>query len=130
MWNYCGMARNEQGLYGPREDPRPSRAVLEGCPRPGRRRRDQSVAREGLGGSPTFWSWVRPICLDALERRGSAGGHFREEYQTEEGEALRDDENFCHVAAWEYTGEGNRPANWSIEPLNFEYVHLQTRSYK
>ena len=49
------------------------------------------------------------MCLDALERRESCGGHFREEYQTPDGEALRDDEHFCHVAAWEYTGDGNRP---------------------
>ena len=69
------------------------------------------------------------MCLDALERRESCGGHFREEFQTPDGEALRDDANFCHVAAWEYTGEGKRP-NRLVEPLNFEYVHLATRSYK
>ena len=69
------------------------------------------------------------LCLDALERRESCGGHFREEYQTEDGEATRDDENFCHVAAWEYTGEGNRP-NRLVEPLVFENLPLQTRSYK
>ena len=69
------------------------------------------------------------LCLDALERRESCGGHFREEYQTPDGEAMRDDEHFCHVAAWEYTGEGNRPIR-HVEPLDFENVHLQTRSYK
>jgi succinate dehydrogenase / fumarate reductase flavoprotein subunit len=69
------------------------------------------------------------MCLDALERRESCGGHFREEFQTPDGEALRDDANFCHVAAWEYTGEGKRP-NRLVEPLNFESVHLATRSYK
>ena len=66
---------------------------------------------------------------DALHRNESCGGHFREEFQTPDGEALRDDANFCHVAAWEYTGEGKRP-NRLVEPLNFEYVHLATRSYK
>jgi succinate dehydrogenase / fumarate reductase flavoprotein subunit len=57
------------------------------------------------------------------------GGHFREEYQTEEGEALRNDDKFCHVAAWEYQGEGKKPA-LNIEPLAFESVHLTQRSYK
>jgi len=69
------------------------------------------------------------MCRDALERRESCGGHFREEWQTPEGEALRDDQNFCHVAAWEYTGEQSAPMR-HIEPLAFENVHLATRSYK
>jgi succinate dehydrogenase / fumarate reductase, flavoprotein subunit len=69
------------------------------------------------------------MCQDALERRESCGGHFREEWQTEEGEALRDDDNFCHVAAWEYAGEGKQPIR-NVEPLTFEFVPLQQRSYK
>ena len=69
------------------------------------------------------------MCLDALEREESCGAHFREEYQTEDGEALRNDAQFAHVAAWEYTGEGKKP-NRHTEPLEFEYVPLQTRSYK
>jgi succinate dehydrogenase / fumarate reductase flavoprotein subunit len=69
------------------------------------------------------------MCLDALERRESCGGHFREEWQTEDGEAQRDDENFAHVAAWEYTGEGKAPIR-HVEALAFENVHLATRSYK
>ena len=69
------------------------------------------------------------MCQDALEREESCGGHFREEYQTPDGEALRNDEKFCHVAAWEYAGEGKTPIR-NVEPLEFEYVHLQTRSYK
>jgi succinate dehydrogenase / fumarate reductase flavoprotein subunit len=69
------------------------------------------------------------MCLDALERAESCGGHFREEFQTEEGEALRNDEKFCHVAAWNYTGEG-KPPSLHKEPLKFEYVHLTQRSYK
>jgi succinate dehydrogenase / fumarate reductase flavoprotein subunit len=68
------------------------------------------------------------ICLDALERRESCGGHFRVEYQVE-GEAARDDVNFCHVAGWEYAGEGKKPIR-NIEPLTFDNVHLATRSYK
>jgi succinate dehydrogenase / fumarate reductase flavoprotein subunit len=69
------------------------------------------------------------MCLDALERRESCGGHFREEFQTPEGEALRDDAGFAHVAAWEYMGPGQRPVRHQ-EPLSFEYVHLTQRSYK
>jgi succinate dehydrogenase / fumarate reductase flavoprotein subunit len=69
------------------------------------------------------------MCLDALERRESCGSHFREEFQTEDGEAVRDDQNFCHVAAWEYTGASSKPVR-HVEPLEFESVHLATRSYK
>jgi len=66
---------------------------------------------------------------DALARDESCGGHFREEFQTEEGEALRDDANFTYVAAWEYQGD-NKPALLSKEPLEFENVKLTQRSYK
>jgi len=68
------------------------------------------------------------MAIDALNRNESCGGHFREEYQTEEGEALRDDENYSYVAAWEFKNVGE----WELnkEPLQFEYVKLSTRSYK
>jgi succinate dehydrogenase / fumarate reductase, flavoprotein subunit len=69
------------------------------------------------------------MCLDALERNESCGGHFREEFQTEEGEALRDDEHYQYVAAWEYKGPGT-PPELHKEPLEFEYVHPAQRSYK
>jgi len=69
------------------------------------------------------------MCLDALHRTESCGGHFREESQTPEGEALRDDAHFAHVAAWEYTGPNSTPIRHQ-EPLSFEYVHLTQRSYK
>jgi succinate dehydrogenase / fumarate reductase flavoprotein subunit len=69
------------------------------------------------------------MCLDALERDESCGGHFREEHQTPDGEAVRDDERFCHVAVWEHAGEGKRPVRHQ-EPLEYEAVHLATRSYK
>jgi succinate dehydrogenase / fumarate reductase flavoprotein subunit len=69
------------------------------------------------------------MCRDALERRESAGGHFRAEYQYEDGEARRDDENFTHVAAWEWTGDP-MGANRHKEELEFENVHLAVRSYK
>ena len=84
---------------------------------------------EHAGRVADFLEFGELLCLDALERRESCGGHFREEYRTPEGEALRDDENFTHVAAWEYTGAGNKP-NRLVEPLAFENVHLAQRSYK
>jgi succinate dehydrogenase / fumarate reductase flavoprotein subunit len=69
------------------------------------------------------------MCIDALHREESCGGHFRAEYQTEDGEALRDDDEFAYVAAWEYAGEGKPPVLHK-EPLDFEYVHPSQRSYK
>jgi succinate dehydrogenase / fumarate reductase, flavoprotein subunit len=69
------------------------------------------------------------MCLDALKRNESCGGHFRVERQTKEGEALRDDDHYCHVAAWEYAGPNARP-NLVKESLRFDYVKLSQRSYK
>ena len=69
------------------------------------------------------------MCTDALNRNESCGGHFREEYQTQDGEAKRDDENYCHVSAWKYEGD-NKEATLIKEALNFESIALQTRSYK
>ena len=68
-------------------------------------------------------------CRDALVRRESCGAHFREEFQTPDGEAVRDDTNFSHVAVWEYAGEGKAPIR-NVEPLVFESLQLATRSYK
>ena len=69
------------------------------------------------------------MCVDALHREESCGGHFREEHQTEEGEALRDDEDFANVSAWEWTGDPANP-ELNVESLDFENVKLTTRSYK
>ena len=69
------------------------------------------------------------MCLDALHREESCGGHFRVEHQTADGEARRDDDHFAYVAAWEYQGDGKAPVLHK-EPLEFENVHLATRSYK
>jgi succinate dehydrogenase / fumarate reductase flavoprotein subunit len=91
--------------------------------------RELNQSLEMAGRVADFLELAELMCRDALEREESCGGHFREEYQTEEGEALRDDERFCHVAAWEYAGAGQRPIR-HVEPLAFENVHLQTRSYK
>ena len=70
------------------------------------------------------------MAMDALERKESCGGHFREEYQDEEGETLRDDENFKHVAAWEYKGDDIKQEVRHIEPLNYEYIKIAARNYK
>ena len=69
------------------------------------------------------------MCRDALTREESCGSHFREEYQYPDGECLRDDEKFAHVAAWEYQGEGKEPLR-NVEPLNYESVKMSVRSYK
>ena len=76
-----------------------------------------------------FLEFAEVLTLDALHRKESCGGHFREESQTPEGEAKRDDENFCYVGAWEYKGDNVKP-ELHKEPLTFDNVHLATRSYK
>ena len=129
MWEHCGMARNEQGLKGAlAEIPKLReefwanvKVVGDGA--------ELNPSLEHAGRLADFLELAELMCLDALERRESCGGHFREEYQTEDGEALRDDRNFCHVAAWEYQGPSKQPLR-HVEPLDFENVHLATRSYK
>ncbi len=86
-------------------------------------------ALERAGRVADFLEFAELMCRDALERRESCGGHFREEYQTEEGEALRDDDKFCHAAVWEYRGPDQPPVRHE-EALTFEFVKLATRSYK
>ena len=129
MWEHCGMARNEKGLTLAlaaipklREEFWKNVRVLgDGA--------ELNPSLEHAGRLADFLELAELMCLDALTRRESCGGHFREEYQTEEGEALRDDQNFCHVAAWEYQGQDKKPMR-HVEPLEFETVHLATRSYK
>ena len=84
---------------------------------------------EKAGRVADFFELAELMCLDALERNESCGGHFREEYQTPEGEAARDDENFSYVAAWGFRGVGS-PPELHKENLTFEYVHPTQRSYK
>jgi succinate dehydrogenase / fumarate reductase flavoprotein subunit len=86
-------------------------------------------ALEKAGRVDDFFDLAELMCRDALHREESCGGHFRVEHQTEDGEALRDDENFAYVAGWEYAGEGTEPV-LNKEPLEFEHVHLAQRSYK
>jgi succinate dehydrogenase / fumarate reductase flavoprotein subunit len=88
-----------------------------------------NVSLEKAGRVADFLEFGELVCLDALTREESCGGHFREEHQTPEGEARRDDAGFCYVAAWEHRGEGARP-QLHKEALAFDYVALTQRSYK
>jgi succinate dehydrogenase / fumarate reductase flavoprotein subunit len=129
VWDYCGMSRNERGLLTAIEKIRELREEFwRNVNVPGSDA-DLNQALEKAGRVADYFELAELMCIDALERRESCGGHFREEWQTPEGEALRDDENFSHVAAWEYRGEGQKPAR-HVEPLSFEYVKPTQRSYK
>ncbi len=128
MWDECGMGRSDAGL----------KKALELIPK----LKDEfwnnvkitgeanyvNPELEKAGRVADFIELGELMCRDALERKESCGGHFREEYQND-GEAKRDDENFCHVAAWEYNGD-KKPQTRHKEELTFENVHLATRSYK
>jgi succinate dehydrogenase / fumarate reductase flavoprotein subunit len=129
VWERCGMGRNAAGLEEAlREIPALRQEFWENVNVPGSAE-ELNQSLEMAGRVADFLELGELMCLDALERDESCGGHFREEHQTPEGEAVRDDERFCHVAAWEYAGEGRKPIR-NVEPLVFEYVPLQTRSYK
>ena len=93
------------------------------------RKQGLAKADKKAGRVADFLEFGELMCLDALQREESCGGHFRTEYQTPDGEALRDDDNYCYVAAWEYQGQGKAP-KLNREALEFENVHLSTRSYK
>ena len=129
MWEYCGMARNEAGLKTALQKIPELREQFHGDVRVLGTGEEINQSLEKAGRVADFLELGELMCLDALERRESCGCHLREEFQTEEGECKRDDENFCHVAAWEYTGEGNAPRR-HVEQLEFEAIPLQTRSYK
>jgi succinate dehydrogenase / fumarate reductase flavoprotein subunit len=129
MWEKCGMARNAAGL---REALERIPALREEFHRNVRVPGGNTTLNQSLENAlrvEDFLELGELMCLDALHREESCGGHFREEYQTEDGEALRDDERFAYVAAWEYTGAGSAPVLHK-EPLHFEYVQLAQRSYK
>ncbi len=129
MWDHCGMARNEAGLKKLLEEiPRVRAEFWENVSVPGTAGELNQVL-ERAGRVADFLEFAELMALDALERRESCGGHFREEFQTEEGEAQRDDQNFQYVAAWEFKGVGVRP-ELHVEPLNFRYVKPSQRSYK
>ncbi len=129
IWDHCGMARNEKGLnLALKRIPELREEFWANVSVPGT---DSGINQslEKAGRVADFLEFGELMCLDALERDESCGGHFREEHQTPDGEAKRDDENFAYVAAWEFTGVGQRP-NLHKEALTFEYVHPSQRSYK
>ena len=128
LWDYCGMARSRETLEKAlaeipalRNEFYADVKVLGG---------DESLNQslEKAGRVADFLEFGELLCYDALQREESCGGHFRVEHQTEDGEALRDDENFSYVAAWEFTGVDSTP-ELHKEPLEFEYVHLAQRNY-
>jgi succinate dehydrogenase / fumarate reductase flavoprotein subunit len=129
MWDYCGMERNDEGLTKALERIPSLREEFW---------RDVKVVGTGEGLNQSlekagrvadFLELAELMCIDALHRRESCGGHFRTESQTEDGEAARDDENYSYVAAWEFAGTGQKPVLHQ-EELDFSYVHPSQRSYK
>jgi len=129
MWNYCGMSRTNEGLEKARALIRELRAEFWQNVRVPGSAADLNQSLEKAGRVADFMEFAELLVVDALARQESCGGHFNEAFQTEENEARRDDQNFCHVAAWEYTGDGRDP-NLHKEPLSFENVQLTQRSYK
>jgi succinate dehydrogenase / fumarate reductase flavoprotein subunit len=129
LWDLCGMARTEESLK--KALVRIPEIKDEFWKNAGVRGMNESfnMSLERAGRVADYMEFAELLVTDALHRRESAGGHFRVEFQTEDGEAKRDDENFCYVAAWEYQGDGKPPALHK-EPLIFENVHLAQRSYK
>jgi succinate dehydrogenase / fumarate reductase flavoprotein subunit len=129
MWDQCGMGRTADGLkFALGKIPELREQFYS----------DLSIVGSGeelngmlekAGRVADFFELAELTCRDALDREESAGGHFREEHQTEEGEAKRDDDAFSYVAAWEFTGDTAAP-KLNKEPLSFEYVHPSQRSYK
>ena len=129
LWEECGMARSREGL---------ERAIRKLGEISAEFWRDVRIPGTGAalnqslekaGRVADYLEFGRLMCEDALHRNESCGGHFRVEHQTPDGEALRDDENYFYVAAWKFTGEGNKP-EMIKEPLHYETVKLATRSYK
>ncbi len=129
MWDYCGMGRNEAGLKHALEEIPKIRAAFWNEVSVTGSGQDLNMALEEAGRIADFLEFGELLVLDAYTRRESCGGHFREEFQTPEGEALRDDDNFCHASAWEFKGVGQTPILHK-ENLSFESVHLTQRSYK
>ncbi|MEC8243325.1 MAG: fumarate reductase/succinate dehydrogenase flavoprotein subunit [Verrucomicrobiota bacterium] len=129
MWEYAGMARNEKGLnkaIGQIQDLRDDFYKNLLVPGSGD---NLNAELERAGRVRDFLDFGELLCRDALMRNESCGGHFREEHQTEDGEAVRDDENFAHAAVWEFDGDGKTP-NRHQEKLTYDNVKLAVRSYK
>ncbi|MGC0143252.1 MULTISPECIES: fumarate reductase/succinate dehydrogenase flavoprotein subunit [unclassified Pseudactinotalea] len=129
MWEYCGMERSAEGLTKAIGLIRSLREEFWRNVRVPGTAAEFNQSLERAGRVADFLELGELMCIDALHREESCGGHFRAEHQTEDGEALRDDENFAYVAAWEYTGEDAKPVLHK-EDLEYEYVEMKQRSYK
>jgi succinate dehydrogenase / fumarate reductase flavoprotein subunit len=129
IWDECGMSRTAQGLEKGIQQVRALREEFwQNVNVPGSGS-DLNQSLEKAGRVADFFELGELMCIDALNRNESCGGHFREEYQTPDGEAKRDDEKYSYVAAWGYNGPNGTPT-LTKEPLEFEYVHPSQRSYK
>jgi succinate dehydrogenase / fumarate reductase flavoprotein subunit len=129
LWEKCGMARNEAGLKEALKRIPELREEFWKTVNVTGENGELNQSLEYAGRVADFMEFAELLCLDALHRRESCGGHFREEFQTPDGEAQRDDQNFSYVAAWEYQG-ADKPPVLHKEPLVYEEVHMSTRSYK
>ena len=129
MWDQCGMSRHASGLKDALARIPEMREQFWADLRVTGTGEELNQELEKAGRVADFFEFAELMCRDALERSESCGGHFREEHQTQDGEAKRDDEHFAHVAAWEFTGVGSQ-SKFHKEPLEFEYVHLAQRSYR
>jgi succinate dehydrogenase / fumarate reductase flavoprotein subunit len=129
MWDHCGMVRNEQGLTKALTMVRELKDEFwKDLKVPGKND-ELNMELEKAGRVADYFELAELLITDALNRKESCGAHFREEYQTKEGEALRNDEEFTYVAAWEYTGQ-EKPHVLHKEKLTFEAVEMKVRSYK
>lgn len=129
MWDYCGMSRTREGLTLALEKIPALRAEFWNNVTVLGSNQEFNQSLEKAGRVADFLEFGELLCRDALEREESCGGHFREEHQTAEGEARRNDADYAHVAAWEYAGTDKTPIRHR-EPLTFDNVHLTQRSYK
>ena len=129
LWDKCGMARNATGLREAIGEIRELRNEYWSDVKMVGGADELNQALEKAGRVADFFELAELLCIDALERNESCGGHFRDEYQTPDGEAQRNDAEFSYAAAWEYQGPSS-PAVMHKEPLEFEYVHPSQRSYK
>jgi succinate dehydrogenase / fumarate reductase flavoprotein subunit len=129
MWDYCGMSRTADGLALAIQKIAPLREEFWKNVNVLGSGEELNQSLENAGRVADFFELAELMCRDALHRNESCGGHFREEFQTPDGEALRDDDHYSYVAAWEYAGPDRVPI-LNEEPLTFEYVHPSQRSYK
>ena len=129
MWDKCGMARNKAGVEEAIQKIPSLREEFWSNVKVLGQGESLNQSLEKAGRVADFLEHGELMCRDALKREESCGGHFREEHQTGDGEALRHDNEYAHVAVWEYKGENNAPDRHE-ETLNFENVKLATRSYK